>query len=35
LSTDVRTNAFYPQEAMSGVDALLAIKELKRALTVF
>ncbi len=35
MSTDIRSNAFSPKEVMSGVDALLAMKELKRALTVF
>jgi tetratricopeptide (TPR) repeat protein len=35
MSTDVRTNSFYPKAVMTGVDALLSMKELKRALTVF
>ncbi len=35
LKTDVRSNRFFPKEVISGVDALLSMKELKRALTVF
>ncbi|MFA6811041.1 MAG: S-layer homology domain-containing protein [Desulfoplanes sp.] len=35
MHTDIRNNSFYPQEVISGVDALLSIKEIKRALTVF
>ena len=35
MSTDVRSNSFYPKEVITGVDALLSMKELKRALTVF
>ena len=35
MHTDIRTNSFAPKEVISGVDALLSIKELKRALTVF